>query len=508
MSGPYLLGVDNGSTFIKAALFDTSGKSIAVRSRPLQLLQPAPGHTEFDLPALWQVTAAAIRDVISASGTGPASIAGVGLTGHGNGLMLLDRSGEPLGNGIASLDSRASATVEGWQRDGTQDRVHPIICQNIWAAQPAALLASIKANDRQRYDAIGTIFLVKDFVRLMLTGKRGSDFTDMSGTSLLDVRTRKYSSDLLEALGLTECLSALPTLSDSTEVSGTVTAEAAAVTGLAAGTPVVTGLYDIDASALGAGVVDPGEVCIIAGTWSINEVISAEPMPNRDILMMKGYVVPGRWSSIEASATSAVNLEWFVRTCCERESELAASRGVPVFEICSEYVASVPLETASVVFHPFLHGANGNAFARAGFYGLAGWHGKPHMLRAIFEGVAFSHRQHVETLRGTGLPMHTVHLTGGGARSMVWSQMFADVLGLPVSVTDEDEVGARGAAMCAAIGVGLVSSHADAASRMVRVARTYEPHASASPHYERRYRDYLAIAGTMAGHWPRMSGQG
>jgi L-xylulokinase len=505
MAGPYLLGIDNGSTVIKAALFDLTGRSIAVQSRPLELLQPAPGHTEFDLDELWRQTAGAIRDVVAESGVDSSAIAGIGATGHGNGLMLLDRKGEALGHGIASLDARASGIVEGWQRDGTQERVHPIICQNIWAAQPAALLAWIKANDRARYEAIGTICLVKDFVRLKLTGRRGSDFTDMSGTSLLNVRTREYSPKLLEALGLAECMGSLPPLTDSAQVFGSVTADAAGETGLRVDTPVVAGLYDIDASALGSGVIDPGDVCVIAGTWSINEVISAQPVPNRDILMMKGYVVPGRWSSIEASATSAVNLEWFVRTCCERETEIAAGRSVSVFEVCSELAAKVPLETATVIFHPFLHGANGNPAARAGFYGLAGWHGKPHMLRAILEGVAFSHRQHVDTLRATGLPMRDVKLTGGGARSAVWSQMFADVLGLPVSITDEAEVGARGAAMCAGIGVALFASHADAVARMVRVSRRYEPSGAAAVHYDRRYTEYLAIAEAMRQPWVRLS---
>jgi len=286
---------------------------------------------------------------------------------------------------------------------------------------------------------------------------------------------------------------------------GRVTAEAAKATGLAPGTPVVAGVFDVDASALGAGVTEPGQACIIAGSWSINEIVTEEPIVDPHLFMTTIYAVPDLWLTIEGSATSATNLEWFVKHFCGEEHAEAEKRGISVYEVCNELVASLPPGGTNIIFHPFLYGSNVQPTARAGFYGLAGWHTKAHVLRALYEGVVYCHLNHVQNLRNAGAELEVARLTGGGARSEVWTQIFADVLQLPMEVPEGQELGARGAALCAGIGAGVFEDYTDAVNQAVKVTRRQEPDPEASSAYQARYAEYRRLVEAMEQPWDHLS---
>jgi L-xylulokinase len=504
----YLLGIDNGNTISKAAIFDLAGREIQVTSRQVKSDFPHKGWTERNMDTLWQGTAMTVKEALSKSGIKPQQIIGIGTTGHGNGLYVIDKEGRPARAGIQSLDSRAADIIDNWNRNSLHDQVFPFTTQAFWPAQPNALLAWIKQNEPQVYQRIGAVLMVKDYIKYCLTGEITSDFTDMSGTSLMDVRNKCYSEELLNLYDLGDIRPALPTLVNSFEIAGRVTPDAARVTGLAAGTPVVGGLFDVDASALGAGVYQPGQVCIIAGTWSINEIVTSEPIVDPALFMTSIYTVPDLWLTIEASATSATNLEWFVTQFCAEEKAEADKRGISVYDVCSEIVDSLPPGGSDIIFHPFLFGSNVQASARSGFYGIAGWHTKAHMLRSLYEGVVYGHLSHLEKLRaagGIGNHMEVARLSGGGAHSSVWTQIFADTLQLPMEVPEGIEIGARGAAMSAGIGVGVYKDHADAVSTAVKVKRRQEPNPEATPFYLDRYSEYKKLLECMQEPWDRLS---
>jgi len=501
----YLLGVDDGSTVSKAAIFDLEGHEIQVASRKIEPDYPHPGWTERSMDVLWQGTAEAIKEAITASGISPEQIIGVGTTGHGNGLYLLDRHGNPARPGIQSLDTRAAGIVDEWNSRDLHSQVFPFTVQSFWPAQPNALLAWIKRNEPEVYEQIGAVLMCKDYITYRLSGEITTDFSDMSGTSLMDVRNKRYSRELLELYDLAEVWDAMPALVQSFDVVGQVTPEAAEATGLTAGTPVVGGIFDVDASALGSGVVSPGQVCIIAGSWSINEIVTAEPIVDPSLFMTSIYTVPGLWLTIEASATSATNLEWFVTHFCGEERGEAEKRGVSVYEMCNEMVASLPPGGTDVIFHPFLYGSNVQPTARAGFYGIAGWHTKAHVVRALYEGVVYCHLNHIEKLRAAGAHMDVARLTGGGSRSQVWTQIFADALQLPMEVPKGVEMGARGAALCAGIGAGVYKDHADAVAKAVQLERRQEPNAEATPHYLARYAEYQRLLQAMQEPWDHLN---
>ena len=504
----YLLGIDNGNTISKAAIFDLEGREIQVTSRQVKSDFPHKGWTERSMDELWQGTAMTVKEALSKSGIKPEQIIGIGTTGHGNGLYLIDKEGRPARPGIQSLDTRAADIVDNWNRNNLHDQVFPYTTQAFWPAQPNALLAWIKQNEPQLYHNIGAVLMAKDYIKYCLTGEITSDYTDMSGTSLMDVRNKCYSGELLDLYDLKEIHNALPTLVHSFDIAGRITPDAARATGLAAGTPVVGGLFDVDASALGAGVYQPGQVCIIAGTWSINEIVTSDPIVNPEVFMTSIYTVPDLWLTIEASATSATNLEWFVTQFCAEEKAVADKRGISVYDVCSEIVDSLPPGGSDIIFHPFLFGSNVQASARSGFYGIAGWHTKSHMLRSLYEGVVYGHLSHLEKLRDAGGPgncIEVARLSGGGAHSSVWTQIFADTLQLPMEVPEGTEIGARGAAMSAGIGIGVYKDHADAVASAVKVKRRQEPNPAATPFYLARYAEYKKLLECMQEPWDRLS---
>jgi L-xylulokinase len=498
--GQYLLGLDNGNTVSKAALFDLEGREVQVASRKVETEHPRPGWTERSLAALWQSTAAAIREVMAKAEIDPQEIVGIGGAGHGNGLYLLDKAGQPL-RGIQSLDSRASQISEQWQAAGLLDRVFPYTLQGFWPAQTNTLLAWFKRCEPATFEKIGVVLLCKDYVNYCLTGEIRSDYTDMSATNLLDVPRQRYSLDLLKLYDLAEIYEVLPQLARSYEVIGQVTPAAAEATGLAAGTPVVAGMFDVDASAIGGGVTQPGQASIVVGTWSINQVVTAEPIADPSLFMTTIFAAPERWLTIEASATSATNLEWFVSQFCAEERLEAERRGVSVYEVCNEAVAHLPVDSTPIIFHPFLYGSNVQANARAGFYGMAGWHTRAHLLRALYEGVVFSHLNHIEKLRCAGAKFDLARLSGGGGRSEVWAQMFADILDVPIEVPDGSETGARGAALSAGIGAGVYGSYEEAVRQAVRVVRTHQPNSANTPLYLARYEAYKRLVTAMHEPW-------
>lgn len=487
----YLLGLDAGNTVIKAVLFDQTGRQIAHHAIDGRSRYPAPGQVERDLGELWRNCCAAIRKLLARSGVDAGSIAGIGCAGHGNGLYLLDQFYQPL-LGIQSLDDRAAAIAR--EIDAANGGELQRRClQRPWPAQTPSLLAWVKRHAPEIYAATGAVLFSKDYVNFRLTGEIASDVSDLSGAGLLNMPEGTLDRGLLDLYGLGDALSLFARPVDSCEIVGRVTGEAANLTGLAAGTPVIGGFFDVVSSAMGSGVVRPGEASIIAGTWSINQVFAMAPVQSPDVFMVATF---GRdcYVNIESSATSAANLEWYVH-------RLRGSRGEQAFERCNEAVASVSPASDDPLFHPYIFGSRLGAEFRGGFYGLAGWHGEGHVLRALFEGVCFEHRRHIDVLRAAGLTVDAAVMSGGGARSPHWPQIMADVLGLPIGVAEARETGALGAAIGAAVAVGVQPDLETAVSAMTRMERNHQPDQALRQHYERRYGLYGELTDRMRGFW-------
>ena len=495
-NGTYFLGLDAGNTVIKAVLFDQDGRQVAVHALDGQSSTPEPGFVERDLNDLWANACEAIRDCIAKADIQATQIAGVGCAGHGNGLYLLDRANEPL-IGIQSLDTRA-ADLAAELSATNGNRLHEICLQQPWPSQTPTLLAWIKRHRPEVYDRTRTVLLCKDFITFKLTGERVSELSDMSGCGLTRMPDCVYDDELLALYGLSDARDFLPRLIDPAEIAGVLTSDAAAQTGLTPGTPVIGGYFDVISSAMGSGVVGAGEASIIAGTWSINQVFSSAPV-NDPAVFMASCFGKDRFVNIESSATSAANLEWYVRELVERGGHHADP-----FRHCNAQVGRVTPRGDDPFFHPFLYGSGQGAAFRAGFYGLAGWHEEGHMLRALFEGIMFEHRRHIGVLQQAGVQFDRAVLSGGGSRSPHWPQMFADCLGVPITVAEARETGALGAAIGAAQVAGEVADYEEGIARMTRAKQVFEPDPGMFTHYDERYETYLDLAETMQGFWSRL----
>ena len=499
------LGIDNGGTLSKAALYDGSGRELVHAARKTALLMPHPGFTERDMEEMWAATAEVIKEVIQRSGVDPGDIAAVAATGHGNGLYLVDGDGKPSRPGIISTDSRALSYVSLWEKNGVLDMVLPRTMQSVWAGSAVSLLAWLADNEAETIRRSAHILMAKDYIRYRLTGEIAAEMTDMSGTNLLNVRDAKYDESLLHAFGLSWAMKMLPPLKKSTEICGRVTASAAEATGLAEGTPVAGGLFDIDASAIATGVVDAANLSVVAGTWSINQYISRTPIVKKGLFMTSLYCMDGWWLICEGSPTSASNLEWFVTQFIGENESASNGRQAGLFEHVEELVAQTDSEDANIVFLPFIFGSNVVADAKCAFMGLCGWHTKSHLLRAVHEGIVFGHRSHIERLAAFGNLPRTVRISGGAVKSRLWMQMFADVLQMPVEVTSGTELGTLGAALCARVACGDSPSLSEASGAMVKVAARYEPDPGQRAVYDRKYGNYLATIDTLAPLWKRLA---
>lgn len=494
----YAIGLDNGGTVTKAALFDLEGHELCVASQRTRVLSPKPGYNERDMESVWETNCTCIRQVLEKSGIDPASIIGLAVCGHGKGLYLWGKDNKPACAGISSTDNRAWRVAERWREDGTLARVHPKICQELMACQQAALLRWLKEHEPQVYDNIRWVFSVKDYIRFRLTGEAWSEVTDISGSGLMDVKNARYDREILDILGISEVYEHLAPMKYSSELCGCISGEAAKKAGLLAGTPVAGGMFDIDACAVAMAVTKPGQMCTITGTWSINEFIASRPLLNRGIAMHSLYAIPGYYLLEECSATSAGNLEWFIENCLDTEGR----SGGALYEHLAKLAASVSPEDCQVYYLPFLYGSNAHDLAKASFVGMTNYHTKAHMIRAVYEGVAFSHKTHIDRLLSACPPPKAIRMGGGAVNSPFWVQMFADVLGYPIeTVSGVKELGALGCAMAAAVAAGVYESYEAAAGRMVCVNAPVMPDMEKHKIYLEKYEKYRAISGALDTIW-------
>ena len=502
----YYLGIDNGGTMTKAALYTAQGREVSVASVSTKMITPRPDFTERDMDEMWDANCGVIRAVLQKSKVSPSDIGCVACCGHGKGLYLWGMDNKPVRNGVLSTDNRAWEYVERWKEDGTAKKIFAKTCQHIMACQPVSLLAWLKDNEPESVEKIKWIFECKDYVRFRLTGQAFGEITDYSGTNLINLYTKAYDEELLEAFGLESLRDKLPPLCKSTDLCGTITRETAEKTGLQEGTPVAGGMFDIDACAIAVDGAHTDRICMIAGTWSINEYIRKTPVTDGSVLMNSIFCLPDYYLIEESSATSAGNNEWFIRTLLPEVKEQVQKDGGSIYKVADQWVESIPVEEFCPIFTPFLMASNVHPNAKASFVGISNYHTRKHLMRGVYEGIAFSHRYHFDKLMATrSQPPVCIRLAGGVTHSKIWVQIFADIMNLPIEIVEVNETGAFGCAIAAAVAVGEYRDFAAASKTMIPVSNPVLPVPSHHQIYEERYIMYRRILDSMDGIWNDMN---
>lgn len=497
----YVIGIDNGSTVIKAGLYDLEGNEIAIEKDRVDTFSRLPGFYERDLDAIWAANVAVIKGVLLKSGVDPSQVLSLSLTGYGNGAHLVDENGNPTYNSIESSDSRGLDIVQEWIDSGSYDIVQPLNMQSLWPAMNIVMLKWLYDNDRDVIDNSKYAFSVKDYVRFKLTGEAYAEITDVSGSGIVNIKEKAVDQRIFDVLGMSDCFRLIPPLVKSTEICGAITEEVAQVTGLVEGTPVVAGCYDIDAAAIATGTVKADEANIIVGTWCNNQCISSKPIYNENFFSTTCFVEEDKYLILEGSPTSASNLEWFVNEFLQTEKERAAVTGSNVFDICNEAIRTTTPFESSVVFLPFLFGSNAGKNAKSVIVGLEGWHKRKHVIRAIYEGICFSHRHHLEKLYKHIEKPSSLKVSGGATNSDEWLHMFADVLQANLETTKGEELGTLGASILAAVGVNAYESIDEAIEHMVKKDRVVLRNTANEEIYTKKYERYKKVIVALESVW-------
>lgn len=493
----YVLGIDNGGTVIKGALYRLNGEEVAVVSQKMQMQTPYPGHTERDSEEMWQANVAVIKALLKRTKIRGEEIAGLSITGHGNGVYLAKKDGTPTYPGVISTDTRGRDYVKKWLSDGTFQRTLPKTYNSIWAGQPAPILRWLVDNRPEVMAETDYVFMCKDYLRFRLTGQAHTEISDFSGGGMLNIAEKRIDRQLLDEFGIGEIYSKLPPLSQPLSVTGYITEEVAALTGLQAGTPVAGGTMDMHASAIATGSIQQDQLCVTAGTWSINEYIGSDPVIS-DELFMCAIAPENRYLVAEGSPTSASNLEWFLT---EVFKDVKIPKKQSIYELSNQLVAEVPHDASNLIFLPFLFGTNVDANAKSAFIGLSAWHSRGHLVRAIYEGIVFSHRHHIDKLKAQGGSFKRARIAGGVVNSDFWIQMFADILQVPIEVTKTKELGAMGAAIIAGVSVGVFETIQEATEEMVHVIKVVQPDSRKKAAYDEKYSLYRDVIEKLKPAW-------
>ncbi len=476
---PLLLGVDLGAGSLKATLVTPDGRAAGEGSHPVPTHQPHPGWSEQDPADWWTALCAAVRAALAAAGDGAAArVAGIALSAGAHTQVLEDAEGRVIRRAILWNDQRSGAETRELRERADQrildlgaNRANPTwtLPQMLW------LLRHEPANHAR----VHRMFLAKDWLRARLTGGWETDTIDALGTLMLNAAAVRWSEELCGMIGWP--MGSLPPIIAPTEVVGTVTSDAAALTGLRAGTPVICGSSDTAVETFGAGMVEEGLGVLKLATAATVSVLSAVPRPDFELINYY-HVVPDHWYVITGTNSCASAHRWL------RDGFFAAEG----FDGMEAMAASVAPGSEGLIFHPYLNGERSphwDPLLRGAFCGLSFRHGRAHFARALYEGIAFSLRDCAEVMRARGLGFGAARLTGGGARSATWRQALADVLGVPVELPAVADA-SFGAALLAGIGVGVFRDAHDAARRAIRVVARHEPNPATRDVYEEGFGIY------------------
>jgi xylulokinase len=491
----YFLGIDSSTTATKALLMNDRGAVAAIGRSEYGFETPRPLWSEQSPHLWWDATVAAIREVLAQAGIDGGAVAGVGLTGQMHGLVLLDAGGEVLRPSILWNDQRTQAECDEIRERVGREELIAITGNDALTGFTAPKVLWVRNNEPALFARAAHVLLPKDYVRLRLTDAYAIDRAGGSGTILFDLATRDWSAEVAHELDIpTEWL---PPTFEGPDVTGTVTEEAAALTGLRSGTPVVAGGGDQAANGVGVGAVVPGVVAMSVGTSGVVFAATDRPLVEpAGRLHAFCHAVPGMWHLMGVMLSAAGSYKWFKETLA---SDLS-------YDELNTAAAQAPAGADGLVFLPYLTGErtpHPDPLARGAFVGLTVRHGLGHMARAVMEGVAFGLRDSVE-LMAAEMELGEVRVSGGGASSDLWLRIIADVIGLPVRIVGTAESAAHGAAMLAAVGVGAFESVGEACETAVEVGEITEPGQDAAI-YDGMYRIYRDLYPSLREPFHRLS---
>lgn len=486
----FLMGIDVSTTGVKALLLDEKGELRSSATTELQLSTPRPLWSEQNPVDWWNGAITSIQLALQEAGISGDQVAAIGLTGQMHGLTMLDEKGEVLRPAILWNDQRAGAQCNEIRERIGKTRLIQITGNDALTGFTAPKILWVRDHEPEVFAKVRKILLPKDFVRFKLTGSYDTDRAGAAGTLLVDVRTRDWSSEVLDALEIPA--EWLPSTHEGPEITSEICPEAAEVTGLKVGTPVVGGGGDQAAQAVGVGAVQPGIVALTLGTSGVVFASTDEPFIEPEgRLHSFCHAVPNRWHLMGVMLSAGGSLRWYRDNLASEVS----------YDALLAQASEITPGSEGLLFLPYLTGErtpHNDPLARGAFVGLTVRHTQPHLTRAVLEGVAFGLRDGFEMMRSAGLTqINQVRASGGGARSALWLEILANVLNVELVTVNVTEGAAYGAALLAGTGVGVWPDVDSACRATVQQANAFSPASEAVAQYEDVYICYRQLYPTL-----------
>ena len=481
--GVYLLGIDIGTSALKAALFHENGAAVTQASGEYAVRYPHAGWAEQDPDAWWHAAIQAIQACLSSGGVDPAQIAGIGVDGQSWSAIAVDGAGNVLCPNPIWTDTRAKDVCSALKREIPEEELFALCGNPLAPSYTLPKMLWYKENLPDVYSRASVVLQSNSFIVYRLTGVFSHDLSQGYGCHCFDMRRGRWDDAMCNRMGLRRGL--LPPLFASHQVVGGVSGEAAGLTGLLAGTPVVAGGLDAACGTLGAGVTEEGQTQEQGGQAGGMSICLCEYAADARLILGM-HVVPGRWLLQGGTTGGGGALKWLRETVCP---ELG-------FDEMSGLAGSVPAGSGGVLFQPYMAGERSpiwNPNASGVFFGLDYAKSRGHLIRACMEGVAYALRHNLEAAMDAGAAVHSMRAMGGSANSAVWTQIKADVTGKRIEVPQSDTATTLGAAILAGVGTGVYGGFREAVEKTIAVRRTHEPDARLQETYDEGYKRYRAL---------------
>jgi xylulokinase len=499
----YYLGIDIGTSGTKTLLVDEKGALIAEASASYAVMTPKPGWSEQDPEAWWSATVTTVGEVMKKSSLKPSDVRAIGLSGQMHGSVFLDRDDRVIRPALLWNDQRTTAEIDQiTERAGGRKKLIKMVANPALTGFQAPKILWLRNQEPKNFQRLAKVLLPKDEIRRRLTGGYATEVSDASGTLLLDVVKRRWSTKLLDALELDSRL--LPEVFESEDVTGTLTSEAASQLGLTTECKVVGGAGDCAAGAIGNGVVKSGILSTSIGTSGVMFVHSDQPQYDaRGRLHTFCHAVRGKWHMMGVNLCSGGSLQWWVESVLQGLGDTDAD----LFQRATGEAADVPPGSENLLFLPYLSGErtpHADPHARGAFVGLGLNHRRPAMTRAVMEGIVFALRDSLQIIRELDVPVKQIRVSGGGSRNPLFRQLQADIFGKKVTSLKVEQGPAYGVALLAAVGDGAYRNIESACKATIEVAeetasdrkavKTYE---NLFPVYQRLYDQLKPIYGDL-----------
>jgi D-xylulose kinase len=492
---PSILAFDLGTTALKCALHDLNGNVIAKAAEEYQLITPDADSVEMEVETYWQAFKSTVAKVLKESSVNPADIKALGISAQGETLILVDKEGKPLRRAIVWLDNRAQNEADDLGNIFGHRHAFEISGQvKLVPTWPASKILWLKRHEPEVFAKTAKFLLIEDYFLHRLTGEYVCEGSLVTSTCYWDFRTRRWWQEMLSELGISE--DQLPEYKESGEPVGKLRPEVAAELGLDPQTVACTGALDQACGAIGVGNIKPGIFSENTGAaLAICATVNQPILDPGDQMPCHYHGLPGLYM-LHTFTSGGIVMRWFRDEFAGIELQTAKATGMDAYDLMGMEAANVTPGCEGLVMLPHLQGAmapEANPKASGVFYGFTLRHGRNHFTRAIMESVGFIVRRNIEVIEGLGVPVNEVRALGGGARSRIWKQMEADIIGRPVLTTANEEAATLGAAILAGKAVGLYSGVEEAAGRMIQVKERFEPNPDNRAVYDESFRTYVKL---------------